>query len=732
MPSATNIVFDPILPVPVIVLLALVMAVLTVRLYLRVGTAIGRWQNGALLVFRLAGIIVILLLLLQPSRVEKIPPPTQNRVTLLALDTSLSMKQRDVNGATRYEAARNILLESEALPKSGLPEDPRVRLFEFGEDTRPVNTSVFDLASHDKTTHFHKSVVTALSTLARNEAANALILLTDGHDFELMNPAKTGAAARSRQTPIYAVPIGKQGKVRDVSARITSFQPYCYVKQQARITAGLRLIGCEYEQLNVQLLRQGQVVQTKRLNADEFQELPVEFEVIEPETGQYEYEVRVQPLDHEVDNDNNSAITYLNVIDQQIRVLILEGDPYWDTTFLQRSLMRNDKFEVDSLVSYGRSKFRAIRKAENAGELVVPTTAEEFNHYDVIILGRAVDSLLNSRQIDGLTQCVKDLGGTVIFSRGPAFANGGTGSELEPVIWGQSTGRDLRLEATAEGRNASALQSLNQNAGGLEELPEVLSVQEAKETKPLTSTLALAADRYGGKPVPALVHRRYGRGQVVSIAVAGLWRWGLNAKVEGANTPFDRFWDQTILWLLAGRDFIPSAQFSFRTSSANILLGEKIYFRLVLRRPDPSVKSVPLTIYYRDQEAGRANLMGTPGDSTRLVAEFLPTQLGRYRVEAKFPDGTRQESRFIVFTENFEETEVATDVAYLRRLCETSGGRLLNQDELKQLMVELGNQTADLTPKTRLCPIWNETWVFYLAGLLFGVDWFLRRRWGLC
>ncbi|MEJ0088994.1 MAG: hypothetical protein WDM80_04470 [Limisphaerales bacterium] len=76
------------------------------------------------------------------------------------------------------------------------------------------------------------------------------------------------------------------------------------------------------------------------------------------------------------------------------------------------------------------------------------------------------------------------------------------------------------------------------------------------------------------------MHRRYGRGQVVSIGVDGLWRWSLNAKVEGVNSPFDRFWDQMILWLLAGRDFIPNRQFSFRPSSANILLGEKIYFRL--------------------------------------------------------------------------------------------------------------------------------------------------------
>jgi len=228
------------------------------------------------------------------------------------------------------------------------------------------------------------------------------------------------------------------------------------------------------------------------------------------------------------------------------------------------------------------------------------------------------------------------------------------------------------------------------------------------------------------------VHRRYGRGQVISVGVEGLWRWGLNSKVEGVNAPFDRFWDQMILWLLAGRDFVPNKQFSFRPNSANIMLGEKVYFRLTLRQPDPKVTSVPLTLYLGDNEVGRANMTASGGDAGRLVAEFLPERVGRYRALAKFPDGTTQESRFIVFNENLEETEVTTDVVGLRRLCEASGGRLIEPAELSRLLKELNSEKADVTPKTRLCPIWNVAWVFYLAGLLFGLDWFLRRRWGLC
>ena len=733
--AASELVFDPVLPAPLIVLLGVLLLALTVRIYWRVGSSVGLWRNLALLLFRLAGIALVLALLFRPSHRELLPPPTKDRVMLIGLDTSLSMKQHDAGGASRFDAVKNLLQTAGAVTAGGMFSDPRLRLFEFSDDARPIQKSILNLVPTGKTTLFHKSVGTMLGAPAGDEAGNAVILLTDGHDFEMVNPVKTGLAAHNRQAPIYAVAFGKQGKVRDVAVRITGFQPYCYVKQKAHINAMLRLVGCELEDLTVQLLRQGEVVQTRHVNAQQLQELPVDFEVTEPAVGQYEYEIHVQPLANEVDTDNNSAITYLNVIDQQVRVLLLEGDPYWDTTFLQRSLMRNDKFDVDALIRYGPNRVRAIRKTPGTGELRLPETLDQLAAYDVVILGRAVDSLALSGGPANFTalldSVVKNRGGTVIFSRGRAFQNS-SAEGLDPVLWSDKSRDHVHLDATAEGRGLSPFRVLNSDAGGLDALPDLVDERIPGQMQPLTSTFAVASGRDDATPQPAIVHRRYGQGQVISIGVDGLWRWSLNAKVEGANSPFDRFWDQMVLWLLAGRDFIPNRQFSFRPSSANILLGEKVYFRLVLRQPDPKIKSVPVSIYYGDAEAGRTTFAPAPASTGRLTAEFLPERTGRYRAVVNLPDGTTQESRFIVFTENLEETEVATDTLYLQRLCEASGGRLLQPNELPKLLSELSNEKADQTPKVLLRPAWNEAWVFYLAGLLFGLDWFLRRRWGLC
>jgi hypothetical protein len=729
-PTHSSVVFDPVAPLPVLCWLAALLAALTIYSYWKLGGGLGRWRRSFLIFWRVAGLALVFLLFLQPSREEQIIPPKVNRVTLIALDTSRSMKQMDVEKASRFEAAKALLYNSDLAPAGANASAGDVRWFEFNSDATPVTGTLESLKPEGVTTRMDRSINTILNSLAGGEEARALVLLTDGHDLEMVNPAKTGAMARSRQTPIYAVPLGRQGKVRDVSARIASYQPYSYVRQKARINAVLRLIGCEFEDLTVQLLRQDQVVQTQHLNAEENSQLPVEFEVMEPDVGQFEYEIRVVPLPGEIDTENNSALTYLNVIDQQIQVLLLEGSPYWDTTFLQRSLMRNDKINLDCVVQYSENAARVIRKNKPQEELKVPATQDEFNQYDVIILGRAIDQILDGPRLHNLQNYVSEHGGTVIFSRGKAFAS--ASNELEPVIWESTPTDKVSVQVAREGQAVAPFKVVAEQTGA-SALPDLIAGHKIHERKPLSAVLAQAVNRDSGEAMPGFVHRRFGRGQVLSVGVDGLWHWAFNPKAEPVNSMFDRFWDQMILWLMAGRDFLPNKEFSFRSSSANVLLGEKVYFKMVSRSLEAKTRSVPVTIFQGDKEIARTSLTsGGAQDGYRLSADYLPEKTGRYRAVAALPDGSRQESKFIVFDENLEETEVAADVSYLRRLCESSGGRVINPEELKKLKAELDSRQASAPPQMKRITLWDQTWIFYLIGLVFGVDWYFRRKWGLC
>jgi hypothetical protein len=729
-----GIVIDPIIPPPFIWALGLVVLGATGWVYFFVGSRLSRTQNFVLLSFRLLAIAFILALLFQPSRREQSPERRAEKILLVGVDSSRSMRQRDAGRLSRIDSAKTALRDSKLLQT----EAARARLFHFDTDAAAMPISALDeLKTEGVTTHLHRSVESMLGTVSARETASAIVLFTDGHDFELVSPAKTAAMARARHVPIFAVPLGEQGTVRDASVSITNFEPYSYAKQQAHISASVRLIGCEHERLTVQLLRKNLVVQTIQADAGEQRELPVGFDVTEPEAGQFEYEVRVAPLPKEADIKNNSAITFLNVIDQRIRVLLLEGAPYWDTTFLRRSLAQNDKIELDAILQYTRDKARKIRNLNSAQpekEPSVPATQKQFNSYDLIILGKSVDPFFDREHFEMLVAFVKEHGGTVVFSRGQAF-NGELGkeNELEPMQWVDKGSDHVKLQIGREGQLLSPFRVLAEDKGGVDALPPLLASRQTSDRKTLAAMLANARDADSNTESPAMIHRRFGRGQVLSVAVDGLWRWSFNPKVPATNNVFDRFWDQLVLWLVASGDSTPSLPFSFRSSTANLVLGSKMHFRLSVRDPGAALKSVPLTIYAEEKEIARAVLTpGETGDSAHMNAEFLPEKTGRYRAVATLPGGLKQEVKWMVFDENPEEKEVAADVAYLRNLCEGTGGKVLRPDELAKFTESLLQRDTERLQKVRLVSVWDQAWIFYIIGAAFGLDWYLRRKWGLC
>lgn len=724
-----DIVFDPLFPMGLVVAVGLVLVVLTVAVYFRVGAGLSPWKKAVLTGLRVLGVAGIVLLLLQPSRVETLRPEGESRVTLVAVDDSASMTQRDVAEGSRVDAVRAALAEAGLLRGDGAPGGDEVRIFKFSERALPLaNVSALD--GSGATTRFHTSMGDVLGSVRGNESARALVLLSDGHDFEGVNAAKTGFLARGREVPIFAVPMGRAGKVRDVAARVAGYLPYVYVKQKARVGAVLRLIGCELESLEVELVREGAVVQRRRVEAGEEPELRVDFEVAEPVVGQFEYEIRVRPLSGEVDAENNSALTYLNVIDQQIQVLFLEGSPYWDSTFLQRSLMRNEKMNVDAVISYGEGKVRVIQKRKGAEAFKLPKLPQEWRKYDVVVLGRDVDAIVGSDGLAQITDYAKNQGGAVVFSRGAAFGKKREPNELEPVIWGSGPAEHVRMVGAREGLALAPFRALADEEKKGEGLPELIAVHPIAEKKTLAATLATARAGAAGEAVPAMIHRRLGSGQVLSVGVDGLWRWAFNAEVDGANTFFDRFWDQMVLWLMAGRDFAPTEKFSLRANSANIPVGEKIFFHALSREGAGVPREVPLVISQNGAEVGRTTLMQGDQAPERLSAEFLPAKPGRYEATAQVP-GAKAGVRFIVYEENPERTEVALDTTYLKRLAEASGGRVVEPGELGKVLSELKSKEATAQPTTRLRSVWDRAWIFWTLGGLLACDWFLRRRWGL-
>jgi len=718
--------FDPVPGWPQWWILTVLCLLFFIMLGLRNALRLGLGKALVLTGLRTFGIALLLFILLRPAWREELPEEKKDLVVIAGIDTSASMQQTDANNAKRLDAATRLISES------GL-DDPRLRLrlSAFDDEARGITLEQLNtLRADGRDTRIHNAVTTLLQGVRKEENAAALLLFTDGHDFEMTSAAKTALAARARGVSIYTVPLGAAGQVRDVSLRIANFQPFCYVRQRCRISAVARFTGCENELLTVQLLRDGKLVDSKQISTRQEAELTVEFLVTEEAAGQIEYEVRALPLYRETESANNSAITYLNVLDDKLRVLLLEGEPNWDTTFLQRSLMRNDKMDLDAVIQYAPGKLRRLRKTAGQDDLTLPATREEFDAYDIILLGAKSGELLLPAQQAALVDAVRDGGGVVICLRGQTGLDPTAAAILEPVVWEESIPVTGDFHVQREGRSLAPFQLINTFRTGQHVLPPLTSALRVKERPPLAASLAVTRDNAAQVAADVFIHRPVGRGQSLALGARDWWHWAFQSADAARDAVFDRFWDQVIVWLLASSEHVSGAQHRLRASTANLPLGQEIFLRLQFKQASAPA-APPVLEISSGEDAPTPVTMTATDNPLQFEARYVPSKAGRFRAQVALPDGAVQSGRFMVFEENREATEVAADRAYLKKLAESSGGRMLEAAEVPGFIASLKDALRPGETRFRLVSLWDRAWVLYLIISFLALDWYLRRHWGL-
>ena len=726
------ILWEPVLPPIVIFSIGLVLCALAIGAYLRVRRTL-TWGRSVFLMFlRVAAIVGICVVLFQPMLEETFPQWYAKRVALVAVDTSKSMKERDAPGqTTRMDAARKMLIESKLIPNSGVDIGiGETRFFQFDETAAPLSAEQLPhLRPIGETTRFHQSIRSILSGLGRGENCIGLFLFSDGHDFEQKPARRTAELARAKLAPIYPIALGKPQTIPDAALSIASYQPSTFIKQQVQIQATVNLRGSESRSLGVELLREGELVRHRSVPVERGRDVPVSFEVGEDEPGQFEYEIRVSPLPGERELGNNRAYTYLNVTDAKLGVLLVEGAPHWDTTFLRRTLARNNRVTVLTAVAIAPGKVKVMAAAAEVAEL--PETGNDFRKFPLVILGRDVEKVLSERACAHLAKAVADGGTTLVFARGqpcryPIF------EELTPVSWEGGAIGPVRLVSGRSSDRMVPMEVLATAPGGSEALPDLPLAMMVDSSKPLSAVEVVAEDTDFNSESPAFVHRPYGRGQVLAVTVGGMWRFSLNPRSEASNDVYDRFWNQLLLNLLARSGSGPSDEARLLVSSANLRLGEKIHFTYQAARGETPLIAPKVTVFQGNDSVAEVPLAEGPGEGI-WRGSILAESVGRFRGSI-FRPGEPLDCRFSVYRERRETVEVSADPAYLQRLGEASGGRLLSAATLNETVAALSKAAvaeANAPPIVQRRTLWDRAGWFYLLFLLLGTEWFLRRRWGL-
>ncbi|MGI9014315.1 MAG: hypothetical protein ACR2GY_08715 [Phycisphaerales bacterium] len=761
-----EIFLRPAFAVLAVIAIGVILAGLSVSAYFR-SWSLRRVASALLLVMRLATIALLTWVLLGPSRML----PAENDAVVpgelvILLDTSESMLTADCAGASRIDHATDAWLNLDAW--AALGEIYHVRLLGFDESLEPLARSrltadvpLADGASTRLVDAVNQSIVGGLgfrgsrppaSSSSSKNSGRAILLLSDGRDTADTPLTQAAVVARGWNIPVHTVCVGGDTRQKDIALVAAPLADSLLSDESGEILVKIYQSGFDHQTVEIEL-SDGMTRTRTELPIREQGAIELTLPIEPRQPGVYEYSISIAPDPDEVETSNNQHSVFIEVHRERVRVLLLEGQPYWDTKFLAQSLRADDRIELAQITQVTPSKREVIssRGNENQEDLQVPDSVDAFAAWDVIILGHGIEQLLDVEAAQSLRDYVTERGGKVIFARGRA-SEGSTSAgralatvlaEIEPVSWDEDDLNDAvrsdvpitLVPGGVDGSWLSSSQGVSDPAGIFAQLPGFEAVPMSADAKPATIVHAAIAAGDGSEAgQPAIVSMRSGSGQVVGILGEGLWRWRLleRQKPELAGF-FDIFWSNMVRWLALGGDFPPGQNVALQLASTTVRVGEPVAIDVTYRTIQAHSPGDTLEVAGPDGAILPLTLRQIASRETRYRAEFSPTSTGVHAVtlHTSGAEQTALTRRFSAFDLNVERLHAEARPLEMRMLAEETGGMSLRPEDFQKFVdtQTRARLAAVVPPRPEF--IWDRSWILALLLMWMGCEWLLRRAAGM-
>ena len=342
-------------------------------------------------------------------------------------------------------------------------------------------------------------------------------------------------------------------------------------------------------------------------------------------------------MDGEARAENNSWQFETAVSDDRTNVLLVDDRPRWEFRYLRNLFYARDKSvhlqyvltTPDRIQIPGQSEEKkeaqiaasASRPFGEAEADLLPVSREEWQKFDVIILGDLPPTVLDNTVLEHVRHCVTERGAMLVVIAGPYHMPHRFQSDIleellpiryevkEDLVW-KGPEPAFKLQLTKEGQRHPVMQlspgtAENQQIWG--SLPLLRWRHPVAGTKPGATVLAFAVnpqerqetrvtagasieetarkiDTLNAKQQQnALVAvQRIGRGKVLTLASDRTWR----LRYRVGDTYHHRFWGQVLTWG-AGENLRAGSQFvRLGTDKITYSPGDKIRVLAKVVRPD--------------------------------------------------------------------------------------------------------------------------------------------------
>jgi uncharacterized membrane protein len=717
---------------------------------------LGLGHRAMLALLRAIVIALVILAMLRPTLIYTQTKKEAATLVVLA-DQSRSMSVPDaVGNKTRWGALRGAVADAApALAK--LQRDFELKAYTFDAELHEVSAEGGKIELPERAEGPQTAIGAAIEDVLAREAGKRLlgvVLLSDGAQRAYaprdLPPQTAAVRLKHLGYPLFTFPFGQSrglGEAQDVAVKDLIVNPDVFVKNELTIGGQVRVDGYVNVDIPVRVLfetapgkMETVAKQTIRATADG-QLLPVQLSYVPQTAGECKLTLEAVEQPGELVTTNNRLSTFVHVLKGGLNVLYIEGALRVEQKFIRRALDSSPDVKVD----YVRIDARDPKSRP-------PDMADRFKpgKYDVYILGDVDATAFRGEELAELAKCVSRGAGLIMLGGFQSFGPGGYGETPlakvlpvgmdrldrqqpdEPLRTDLHWPGPLHIEPTPLGLMQFVMVlagNRQENAALWSKLPPLEGANKfsAKNLAPGAVVLADAgADR------PMLVAHNFGDGRVMAFAGDSTWRWWMH----GYESAFKRFWRQIVLWLarkdqaqegnvwirMAQRRFAPSQQVEFSVG-ANSPSGDPITdaaYKAEVVLPDGARRPVSL-VRQDEQMAGSLRDTKAAGD---YAIEVTATQKDQ-------PLGSAR-ARFLVFHQDLELDSAAADAPTMQALAAMTGGQSLAPEQLPDLIKRLTDETQYLDVRQETKKTFWDTWSLFLTLVtLLGVEWYLRKRWGL-
>jgi hypothetical protein len=716
-----------------------------------------------LISFRTLTIVFLITLFLGPLLEVPQESVEPDSVIILA-DRSRSMEVADLSNSLNEPKSRDAALRelvASDSPFTLIGSEHRVEWYGFSDALSPLSRATDGSVSIGDATGdqslLSRAIEQALSRSSGRQIS-AVVLLTDGRTTD---PPDRNLIRRlqAEGVTVSSVVLGADTAVGDMAIAAVQAPKRAFSKDIVPVEAMIERRGparARASRVELVDIATGTVL--------DFAELPavanvageaapqrdtVQLVASPTTTGDARWEVRVSESlvanttnDQQIARDllpvNNRRAVPITLVDRPMRVLYIDGYPRWEYRYLKNLLQREQTIESSVMLL---SADRDFAQEGNTPIARLPRTREEFERFDLIVIGDIPATFFTGEQLMEMKRAVAERGTGLAWIGGsrstPRTWHGTTAEELLPFTGPYELERlsvPVNLSPTPLAARLGVLRLADDPKSAFP--AELLSADEGwaqlewaqripiQSLKPASEILAESAQEIEGGHAPLVVGMRYGAGNVLYVATDEIWRW---RNGRGETYP-ERFWVQLLRSLARPSLGVGREEVRIAIEPGRSVVGDTVRVEVELPAGPPPT-TVALEAIPEDSRGAAVDIVATPGLGGLFVAAWSPEREGRWKVRPRDPslaaragDGAILE----VTRSDRELRDAEADRPLLESLARETGGRVVGPADVATLVRSLPNRSIHTENPLR-DPIWNSPLALAILMSLLASEWIVRR-----